>query len=119
MAASSTLGVLKVIANLAAGRIAPRLVVRRLVGALGSDDEDTSMAAYMALVKLGPRVGGLLVDEARKGNQTAGVLQVLGDLGDPTFISDLAGFESSTDPAVVKAARESISALRGRHEDLD
>jgi HEAT repeat protein len=70
------------------------------------------MAAYMALVKLGPRNLKLLLEEARQGQNTAGILQLIGDLGDPAAIGELEAFCSSDDPRVAEAATESIALLR-------
>ena len=70
------------------------------------------MAAYMALVKLGPGSAARLLEEAKKGRQTASVLQVLGDLGEPGIIPELEEFTRSPDQKVAEAARESLDALR-------
>ena len=108
------LGVVGVFSNWAIARVRPRKAVIRLVSALGSEDEQTSMAAYMALVKLSRRepVPGILLAEAEKGNETAAILQVLGDVGDPGLIPALEAFTASDDVKVADAARESIEALR-------
>ena len=107
------LGVVGVLFNYAMARVAPGTAVRRLVPALGSPDSDTSTAAYMVLVKLGPRIAPHLLNAAGEGRQTAHVLQVLGDLGDKRIISALEEFAQSSDGAVATAARDSIEALRG------
>jgi HEAT repeat protein len=104
-------GVVGVIFNYALARLAPGLAVPRLVSALGSDREDTAMTAYMALVKLGPRIAPQLLNEARRGRQTAAVLQVFGDHGDQTIVPELEEFARSSDPAVAKAARDAVALL--------
>ena len=76
------------------------------------------MAAYMALVKLGPRNAAMLLEEARQGGNTASLLQLLGDLGEPGIIPDLEEFAQSPDTDIASAARESIAALQeGEHDD--
>jgi HEAT repeat protein len=106
------LGALGVLVSYGMARVVPSAGVRRLVSALGSPDEDTSMAAYMALAKLGPRNAPRLLEEAKKGPHTASLVQLLGDLGDPSIIPQLEPFAGSPDPKVASAARESIDALR-------
>ena len=105
------LSVCGVLLNFAIARFAPGAAVRRLVAALGSPNEDTSVAAYMALVKLGPRNATRLLDEARHGRQTANVLLLLGDLGDQSIIPALKEFANSSDTQVATAALESIDVL--------
>jgi len=111
------LGVIGVLLNYGMARIVPGAGVRRLVYALGSPDEDTSVAAYMALVKLGPRNAKRLLEEAKKGQQTASLLQVLGDLHESSIIPDLEEFARSPDRKVADAARESLEALRSDEAD--
>ena len=106
------LGVIGVIANYSIALVAPDASIRRLVAAMNSLDEDTSMAAYMALVKLGPRNAQRVVQEMKMGQQTEDLIQLLGDLGDPSVISYLEGFTNSDDPALASAARESLDLLR-------
>lgn len=106
------LGVPRVIALGALVPVAPDFAVNRLIGMLGADDEDTSMAAYMVLVKVGPKAATNLLQAARGGRHTTKVIQVIGDLGDPSLISDLEEFLSDENSEVVNAAAESISALR-------
>ncbi len=107
-----TLGVLRVILLFALARIAPSLAVHRLVEALGGPDEDTSAAAYMGLVKLGPKTAPRLLQEARRGHHSASILQLIGDQGDRSVIPELETFLSSHDDAIASAAADSIAALR-------
>ncbi len=104
-------GVIGIAANFAMARVRPQSAVRRLVKALGSSDEDTSMAAYMALVKLGPRIAPHLLNEAGDGHQVAAVLQILGDQGDQGVVSRVHEFTQSSDPEIAEAARECLRAL--------
>ena len=111
------LGVVGVFSSYLLARIAPKTSVGRLISAVGSPDEETSVAACMALVKLGPRNSGLLLEAARRGRQTSSILHVLGGMGDSNVIPDLEEFARSDDPDVASAARESIAALRGEEFD--
>ena len=99
-----------------ASKVAPNAVVHRLVGLLGSESDDAAEAAYMALVKLGPRAAPRLLDEVSSGHQRVGVLQVIGDLGDPSVIPELERYLDSDDREVAAAAQESIAALRMQGE---
>jgi HEAT repeat protein len=108
---SSGTGVIGVAANFAMARLRPRAAVRRLVDALGSSDEDTSVAAYMALVKLGPRIAPHLMNAAREGDQVAVVLQILSDQGDPGVAGEVREFTESSDPRIAEAARECLAVL--------
>lgn len=70
------------------------------------------MAAYMALVKLGPKIAPRLLEEARQGRHTAKVLQVIGDQGDRSVIPELEPFLSWEGTDIATAAADSIAALR-------
>ena len=86
--------------------------MRKLVSALIQGDEDTSTAAYMALVKLGPRINiQLLIENIKKSEPNAGLIQLLGDLGDPSALSYLEELSLSPDQNIATAARESIETL--------
>ena len=104
--------VIGVVISYLLARVFPAIGVRLLLSSLESSSEDAATAAYMALVKLGPRHAGRLLSEARQGRLTSELLQVLGDLGDATIIPDLEVFAASEDPEVATAARESIEALQ-------
>lgn len=110
-------GVLGVLLNYGLARIAPASSTRRLVRRLSSPNEETAMAAYMALVKLGPGVRPSLVDVAGRGQHTADILQIIADQGDPTAIADVEEFLDSQDPKVAETARESIRTLRQAGND--
>lgn len=105
-------GTIGVLGSYLLARIAPPKGVRRLISKLDDSDEDTSMAAYMALVKLGPPIAGCLLEEARQGRAPVHLLRVLGDLGDPEVVPSLAEFAESRNAEVASAAREAIDALR-------
>ena len=101
-------GVLGVIAKFGLARIAPASSVKRLVKALDSSNEDTSTAAYMALVKLGHRYSKEVLMFCE--TPSPGVIQVLGDMGDASVIPELERFAS--DRELAEIARESIEALK-------
>ncbi len=111
------LGALGVLWNYGLARVVPGAGVKRLISAIDSPNEDAAMAAYMALVKLGPKYAETLVEAARGGACTPGLLQVLGDLGEPAVIPALEEFAQSSDPEIAAAARESIAALREEDQD--
>ena len=110
----NTLGVLL---NYGIACIVPRAGVKRLIATLGSPNEDASMAAYMALVKLGPKNAAKLVEELGHGHKYASLLQLLGDLGEQSVIPVLEQFAQSTDAEFAETARESIAALKGNEPD--
>jgi len=104
-------GTLRNLFYLSSSYILPRFGVGGLISAMGSPDEETSMWAYMALVKRGPKIADILVDAARRGNQVKSVLQVLGDLGNKKVIPLLEEFSKSDDPLIAEVAQESIRCL--------
>jgi HEAT repeat protein len=91
---------------------APKSSVRRLLAAMNSADEDTSMAAYMALVKLGPDSAQTVVAHMQSEAATPEGLRLLGDLGDASVIPYLEEFANSDDADLASAARESLQNLR-------
>jgi len=105
---NKVVGVLGVIANFGLARLAPESSIRRLVRALDSANEDTSTAAYMALVKLGRRYSRVVLQSCPQPSSS--VVQVLGDMGDVSVIPELEQLAHSGELAEV--ARESIEALR-------
>ena len=109
----SKLGVIGVLASYFLARIVPGFAVDRLVRALGSPNEDSATAAYMALVKLGPKNAAGLLSHAKRGRHTASIIKILGDFGERRLISDLEQFVEFPDPEVAAAARETIGLLRG------
>lgn len=110
-------GVLGVIANLGIARIAPQTSVRHLVDALENPNEDVSMAAYMALVKLGKKYAKVALLSRAGQPLSTSVLQVLGDMGDTDLIPELEPFAQSADENLAAAARESIAALHELDND--
>ena len=108
---------LGVLASFAAARIAPRTTIRRLVQALESPNEDTSMAAYMALVKLGPRYAQTVLNTCDQPSPK--VAQVLGDMGDSSVVPYLEEWAQSEDEAIASEARESVAILHEVEESRE
>lgn len=108
---NKVLGVLGVICNFGLAKIAPESSVKRLVSALDDANEDTSMAAYMALAKLGPKYARHVLRSSP--DPTESVIQVLGDMGDRSVIPALEEF--AKDEALADIAQDSIDSLN----DLD
>ena len=111
--AQGRLGTIGVLVNYGIAHVVPGAGVKRLISTIDSPNEDASMAAYMALVKLGSKNAARIVKEAREGRKTASLLQLLGDLGEPSVIPDLEEFAQSPDTKIASAARESIAVLKG------
>lgn len=109
--ATTILGTLGVLANFGLARIARQSSVGRLVTALESDDEDTSTAAYMALVKLGPDYAGDVLRSCADVPPSPRIVQLLGDMGNKDLIPDLERWAASEDETIAATARESIEAL--------
>ena len=86
---STILGTLGVLVNLGLARIAPHSSVERLVDTLESDNEDTSTAAYMALVKLGPNYARTVLESCGDATPSPTVVQLLGHMGNTDLITDL------------------------------
>ncbi len=105
---NKVVGVLGVIANFGLARIAPESSIKRLVRALDSANEDTSTAAYMALVKLGRRYSRIVLQSCPQPSPS--VVQVLGDMGDASVIPALEQLARSGE--LTEVARESIEALK-------
>lgn len=107
------LGVIGVLGNYGLAHVFPDACMRKLVTALIHGDEDTSTAAYMALVKLGPRINiQLLIEDMKQSEPNAGLIQLLGDLGNPSAITYLEELSQSPDSNIASAARESIEILK-------
>ena len=100
-----------------AERRAPE-AVPALVERLSDPDPDVMHRAVGALAELrDPRAVGPLIDAAQRGDAafTARVARVLGDLGGPEAEGYLLTLASGHgDPAVRRAAREAVEALRTR-----
>ena len=112
-----SLGVVAVVFWFAASFLVPRLAIRRLVRALGSANESKSAAAYMLLVKAGPRARRHLLEAADEGRQTAGVLQILADQGDPEVLPELERYTDAGDARVAEAAFTAVEVLRRATEE--
>lgn len=113
---SSLLGTLGVLASFGLARLAPRASVGRLVNALESGPEETSTAAYMALVKLGPDYAEAVLQHYGDATPPAGIVQLLGDMGNRDVIPELERLAGSADAEIAATARESIEALESLPE---
>lgn len=110
-------GIIGVVSNFLLARGFSERAVHRLIAALESEDEETSMGAYMALVRLGGKSTPTLLKQAIEGNQTANLLQILGDQGDPEIIPQLQQFRDMPDKAISEAAKDSIEQLKECRSD--
>lgn len=115
----SRFGVVGVLVNYGLARFTPKAPVRRLVDALGSRDEDTSTAAYIALTKLGSDIAPQIAEYAKQGKETKALVQLLGDLANQSVIDDLKQFVNGEDESVAATARESLEALSERFSNHD
>ena len=87
---------------------------RRLIRALGSDDETIRTLAGMFLVKAGARSLVLLAEALDTRDNLSLVLTILGDIGEPRSIPMIEGFTQDRDADVARAAQDALKALRRR-----
>ena len=113
------LGTAGVLINFGLAKVSPKRSVRRLVKALLSDDEDTSTAAYMALVKLGPGYANevALADEGAEASPK--IAQILGDMGNRDLVPVLEEVARTADEETAAIARESIETLLDEDEESE
>ena len=81
---------------------------RVLVHALASKDENIKTIAGMFLVQAGTKSSPLLKDALKHREGLTMALNVVGDIGDPTFESDLHVFAKDSDPEVAQAAKDAL-----------
>lgn len=86
--------------------------ITRMAATLENGSEDASAAAYMALVKLGPKNIEKLGELAATGISVEGIVQVLGDIGHPSAIAILEPYLSSPNEKIAETTRESIALLQ-------
>ena len=91
-----------------------RAAGRRLVEALGSEDENVRTIAGMFLVKAGGKAKPLLEEALAKRQSLPLVLTILGDIGDRQSAAKLRPFTQDPDPQVAKAAQDALKALTAR-----
>lgn len=101
------------------GRLIPTLAVRRLVATLGCRYETARTAAYLAIIKLGPKNIPRLKRLAASTKRLPSLLQVIGDLGGKEEVVWLEQFKKSSNEEVVAAAIDSQSAIHDRLGDGD
>jgi HEAT repeat protein len=88
-----------------------RTAGRRLVEALGSEDENVRTIAGMFLVKAGRKAKPLLEEALAKRQSLPLVLTILGDIGDHQSVATLRPFTEDPDPQVAKAAQDALKVL--------
>lgn len=91
-----------------------RAAGRRLVAALGSEDEDIRTIAGMLLVKAGGKAKPLLEEALAKRQSLPLVLTILGDIGDRQTAAKLQPFTQDPDPQVARAAQDALKVLAVR-----
>jgi hypothetical protein len=84
---------------------------RRLVRALGSDDEDLATTAGMLIVQGGRRTVPLLREALARRENLPLVLRIAGDIGARELGPDIERFAGDRDPAVAEAARDALRLL--------
>lgn len=82
-----------------------------LADALASADETNRTAAGVLLVRASTRSLPLLRQNLKRGVAVALSLRLLGDIGDSEAARDIEPFVGSSDPAVARAAADSLKAL--------
>ena len=94
-----------------------RAAGRRLVEALGSEDEDLRTIAGMLLVKAGRKARPLLEEALAKRQSLPLALTILGDIGDRQTAAKVQPFTQDPDPQVAKAAQDALKVLAVREGD--
>ena len=90
---------------------------RRLVEALGSEDENLRTIAGMFLVKAGGKAKPLLEEALAKRQSLPLVLTILGDIGDRQSAAKLHPLTQDHDPQVARAAQDALKVLAAREGD--
>lgn len=88
---------------------------RRLVRALGSEDENVRTIAGIFLVRAGQRSEPLLQEALQRRQNLPIVLTILADIGDRKFESEIRELSADHDPQVAKAAKEALRILAAHH----
>ncbi len=106
-------GVFDVFCSFVLALLVPALGVRRLTSAIGSPYESRRVVAFMALIKLGPRIAPrLLAAIDRRHPQSAALIKVLGNQEDPSIVARLEKLAASESEEIAAAARAAIDNLR-------
>jgi HEAT repeat protein len=94
-----------------------RAVGRKLVRALGADDEDVRVVAATFLTRAGQKAEPLLFDALRRRENVPAVLEVLGGIADEAAEREILRHLDDSDPEVVKAATEAQRVVN-RHRRI-
>jgi HEAT repeat protein len=94
-----------------------RAVGRRLVHALGADDEDVRVIAATLLTRAGETAEPLLFEALRRRENVPAVLEVLGGIADDAAEHEIRRHLNDPDPAVMKAAAEAERVVN-RHRSM-
>jgi HEAT repeat protein len=85
---------------------------RALFDALGARDENVRTLAGMFLVQSGRRALPILREALARGERVPEVLTMMGDIADPACEEEIARYLGSEDPAVARAAKDALAALK-------
>ncbi len=85
---------------------------RRLVRVLSSPDETNRTVAGILLVRAGERSVRLLRDALARGESVPMALRLLGDIGARELTGEIGEYAKSEDPAIARAARDALQALK-------
>jgi hypothetical protein len=112
MGASKSIGVIAAGAAWKVGH--PEWAGRKLVTALGSDDENARTIAGMLLVKGGAHALPLLREAMAQEQNLPMVLAVAESIGDASIAPDVRRFTDHRDPKVAGAAKDALRALEAK-----
>lgn len=85
---------------------------RTLVDALASSDETNRTVAGILLVRAGGRSVPLLREALARGQSVPMALRLLGDIGARELADEMREYARSEDPAIARAARDALQALK-------
>ncbi len=112
------LGVFDVFCSFTLALLLPAMGVRRLTSAIGSPYESRRVVAFMALIRLGPRIAPrLLAAIDRRHPQSPALIKVLGNQEDPSIVPRLEQLAACESEEIATAARAAIDNLRSTHFD--
>lgn len=94
-----------------------RAAGRRLLEALGSDDEDLRTIAGMFIVRGGRKAVPLLEEAIKKREHLPIVLTIAADVGATEFEPELRELERDSDPNVARAAHDALQVLSANKPD--
>jgi hypothetical protein len=94
-----------------------RAVGRRLIRALGADDEDLRVVAGTFLTRAGKKAEPLLFDALRRRENVPAVLEVLGGIASEAAEREIRRHLDDPDPAVVEAATEAQKVVN-KHRSM-